>query len=84
MGLVYDIRVPERWWTSRDAFEMNLKLMSLEPSGDINERLQSTPECSGAPYMMLLWLLQDLEQNLGSGAKGYFTDVLHQDGTRLV
>ena len=56
-------------------FLTNLKLMSLELSGDIKERLQSAPECSRAPYMMLFWLLGHPEQNPGSGAKGVFADA---------
>ena len=56
-------------------FLMNSKLMPLDGSRDIKERLQSAPECSRAPYMMLFGLLGEPEQNPGPGAKGVFADV---------
>ena len=56
-------------------FEINLKSMSQEQSGDIDARLRSSPEPSRAHYHMLLQLFGHLEQNLRSGVKAVFADA---------
>ena len=57
-------------------FEMNLKSMSQEQSGDIDARLRSSLEPSRAHYHMLIQLFGHPEQNLRSGVKAVFADGL--------
>ncbi|KAF8596961.1 hypothetical protein BDV93DRAFT_513750 [Ceratobasidium sp. AG-I] len=55
------------WILVYDLFEVNLKLVSQEQSGDINARLRSAPEHPRAHYHVLRQLLGHLEQKWCSG-----------------
>ena len=64
-------------------FEINLKSMSQEQSGDIDARLRSSPEPSRAHYHMLIQLFGHPEQNPRSGVKAVFADESAMRSERL-